>query len=77
MAFPSRERVARNFIKRYGMTQFQETLTAFGELRSGQKIANQLGVSRERVRQWRNAFGQIVTFYRLYPETKRILEESE
>lgn len=77
MAFPSRERVARNFIKRYGMARFQETLTAFGELRSGQKIANQLGVSRERVRQWRNAFGQVTTFYRLYPETKRILEESE
>ena len=72
-----RERVARNFIKRYGMARFRWTIEAFGEPRSGQEVAKRLGVSRERVRQWRNAFGQTITFYRLYPETKRILDEPE
>lgn len=68
-----RERVARNFIKRYGMTRFRETISAFGEKRSGAEIAKKLGVSRERVRQWRNIFGETITTFRLYPETKRLL----
>ena len=69
----SRERVARNFIKRYGMARFRETISAFGETRSGGEVAKRLGVSRERVRQWRNTFGQTITLYRLYPETKNLL----
>ena len=69
----TRERVARNFIKRYGMARFRETITAFGETRSGGEVAKRLRVSRERVRQWRNTFGETVTFYRLHPETKRLL----
>jgi hypothetical protein len=68
-----RDRVARNFIKRYGMTRFREMIAAFEENRSGAEIGKMLGVSRERVRQWRNTFGMTVTFYRLYPETKRLL----
>ena len=68
-----RERVARNFIKRYGMTQFREMIAAFGENRSGQQIAQTLGVSRERVRQWKNTFGETITFYRLYPEAQTLL----
>ncbi len=68
-----RERVARNFIKRYGMARFRETISAFGENRSGAEVAKKLGVSRERVRQWRNIFGVTITTFRLYPETKRLL----
>lgn len=68
-----RERVARNFIKRYGMTRFREMISAFGENRSGAEIGKMLGVSRERVRQWKNTFGETITFYRQYPETKRLL----
>jgi len=68
-----RERVARNFIKRYGMTRFREMIAAFGENRSGQQIAQTLGVSRERVRQWKNTFGETITLYRLYPEAQTLL----
>lgn len=73
----SRERVARNFIKSYGMIRFREMLRAFGRNQSGQEIAQMLGVSRERVRQWRNTFGQTITLYRLYPETRRLLDDAE
>ena len=69
----SRERVARNFIKRYGKARFKSLINAFRELRSGQKVADQLGVSRERVRQWRNAFGETITVYAPHPEVLSLL----
>ena len=69
----TRERVARNFIKRYGMTRFREMITAFSAHESGAVIAKRLGVSRERVRQWKNTFGETITFYRLCPEAQTLL----
>ena len=78
MATPSansRERVARNFIKSYGRSKFRRLLQALGEGESGQVIADEFGVSRERVRQWKNAFGTVITLYQLHPEVERILKE--
>jgi len=71
----SRERVARNFIKSYGRSKFRRLLQALGEGESGQVIADEFGVSRERVRQWKNAFGTVITLYQLHPEVERILKE--
>lgn len=71
----SRERVARNFIKTYGRSQFRRLLTALSNGESGQAIADEFNVSRERVRQWKNKFGQIITTYRLHPEIDRILKD--
>jgi hypothetical protein len=71
----SRERVARNFIKSYGRTRFRRLLEALAEGESGQTIANEFGVSRERVRQWKNTFGEVITHYRVFPEVDRILRE--
>ena len=71
----SRERVARNFIKSYGRSKFRRLLQALGEGESGQVIADEFGVSRERVRQWKNAFGTVITLYQLHPEVERILRE--
>jgi DNA-directed RNA polymerase sigma subunit (sigma70/sigma32) len=71
----SRERVARNFIKSYGRSKFRRLLQALGEGESGQTIADEFGVSRERVRQWKNAFGTVITLYQLHPEVERILRE--
>jgi hypothetical protein len=42
---------------------------------SGQAIANEFGVSRERVRQWKNTFGSVITLYQLHPEVERIFRE--
>ncbi len=74
-AAKSRERVARNFIKSYGRVSFRRLLEALASGESGQTIANEFGVSRERVRQWKNTFGEVITHYRVYPEVDRILRE--
>jgi len=71
----SRERVARNFIKTYGRRRFRRLLEALAANESGQTIANEFGVSRERVRQWKNTFGTVITLYQLHPEVERILTE--
>lgn len=71
----SRERVARNFIKTYGRTRFRRLLEALANGESGQAIADEFGVSRERVRQWKNTFGEVITHYRVFPEVDRILRE--
>jgi hypothetical protein len=73
----SRERVARNFIKTYGRVKFRRLLEALAVGESGQTIANEFGVSRERVRQWKNTFGEVITHYRIYPEVDRILRERD
>ncbi len=72
----SRERVARNFIKSYGRTRFRRLIEALEAGESGQTIANEFGVSRERVRQWKNTFGQVITLYQLHPEVERIFREA-
>jgi DNA-directed RNA polymerase sigma subunit (sigma70/sigma32) len=43
---------------------------------SGQAIAEELGVSRERVRQWKNVFGKRISYFEVYPEVQTVLEEA-
>jgi len=71
----SRERVARNFIKSYGRTKFRRLLEALGTAESGQTLADEFGVSRERIRQWKNTFGTVITVYQVHPEVERLLRE--
>lgn len=70
----SRTRVARNFIKRRGRGALASLLESFHDNKSGQKIADELGVSRERVRQWRGTFGETITTYRVFPEIREVLK---
>lgn len=72
----SRERVARNFVRRYGADRFAELLQALADGQSGQVIADDFQVSRERVRQWKNTFGQVLTLYQVHPEVQQVLEEN-
>lgn len=69
----ARERVATNFIDRYGVEALERLLSGFGAGESHQVLADELGVSRERVRQWRNLFGTTVTLYNVRPEVQRYL----
>ena len=71
----SRERMARNFVQRYGADQFESLMNYIAEGASGQMIADKFNVSRERVRQWKNAFGQVITIYQIYPEVQKVLDD--
>lgn len=70
----TRERIAQNFVARYGRERLRELLEALGAGRSGQEIAADFDVSRERVRQWKNTFGTVVTLYQVHPEVQAIVE---
>jgi len=72
----SRERVARNFVKRYGAKRLRRLLDALGHGESGQAIADEFEVSRERVRQWKNTFGQVLTLYQVHAEVQSVLDEA-
>ena len=64
-------------MKRYGIAGLRRLLTALAAGESGQVIAEDFDVSRERVRQWKNTFGQVVTHYQVHPEVVTLLDETE
>jgi hypothetical protein len=66
------ERVAGNFIRQHGKAGFRRFLKMLQEGVSGEEIAEEYGVSRERVRQWKNTFGHSVTTYELDPDIKKL-----
>lgn len=69
-----RERMLRNFEKKYGRAQLIGLLNALANNESGEDIAKDFGVSRERVRQWKNVFGEMVTTYRVHPAVVRYIK---
>ncbi len=72
----NRERVARNFVQRYGIRRFRRLLHALSAGESGQAIADEFSVSRERVRQWKNTFGSVLTIYQVHPDVQAVLDEN-
>ena len=76
MASKSRERIARNFVQRYGPERFRRLLVLLADGESGQQIADEFEVSRERVRQWKNTFGTVLTLYQVHPDIQRVLDEA-
>lgn len=64
--------VAKNFINQYGKAKFKRFIKLLKEGASGEQIADEYGVSRERVRQWKNAFGNVVQSYDVNPEISKI-----
>lgn len=72
----NRETIARNFIERYGVERLDRLLNALAAGESGETIAQEFEVSRERVRQWKNAFGSILTLYQVHPEVQRIVDRA-
>ena len=69
------ERVTQNFINKYGFERFVRLLDLLGAKTSGQAIANEFLVSRERVRQWKSTFGDCIYIYKLKPEVQRVINE--
>lgn len=74
MASP--QRVARNFVERYGAKRLRWLLEALAAGESGQAIADEFSVSRERVRQWKNTFGSTLTLYQVHPDVQAVLREA-
>ncbi|MBZ0137439.1 MAG: helix-turn-helix domain-containing protein [Planctomycetes bacterium] len=64
--------VAKNFINQYGKAKFKRFIKLLKEGASGEQIAEEYGVSRERVRQWKNAFGNVVQSYDVNPDITKI-----
>lgn len=70
MAKRTTQKIINNFIEKYGKERFRWFINAIATGVSGQVIADEFDVSRERVRQWKEAFGEPVVVYQLKPETK-------
>jgi len=68
MSSYNRHRVARNFIKNYGKVKYRRLIQGFVNNESGQVLADEFNVSRERIRQWKNTFGEVITIYRLHSD---------
>ena len=71
---PAPATVVRNIIKKYGMSQAASLISALQNFDSGEEIARDFGVSRERVRQWKNSLGMTVHVYQVHPEVCAVLE---
>ena len=67
-------RVVTNFIDKYGVEKLEMMLGGFQAGRSYQSIADELGVTKERVLQWRNLMGRTITVYLPEPELIQMLE---
>lgn len=72
----NREKMTRNFVERYGLARLDRLLDALASGESGEAIAREFDVSRERVRQWKIAFGQVVTIYQVHPDVLRVAAAS-
>lgn len=52
------DRMLRNFINKYGLVGLKRISSLFIEGISNQQIAEEFGVTRQRVHQWQQAFTQ-------------------
>ncbi len=67
------EKAARNFTRTRGKTAFRLFIQMLCEQKSGADIGKQFGVSRERVRQWKEIFGSTVSIYQPHAEVIRVI----
>lgn len=68
-------RIARNFVRNHGKAKLRMLISMLERQESGQVIGDALGVSRERVRQWKNTFGNTVKIYTVHPEIKVLVSQ--
>lgn len=74
MATPEkRRRMVKNFLDRHGRDGLERLIRMLQEGASGQAIADEYSVSRERVRQWKNAFGEVIMIYQVHAEVRESL----
>lgn len=71
-----RARVINNFIQKYGEEAFRDLIADFDADVAAVVTARRLGVSGERVRQWKQTFGDEVMTYTLHPEVHQLLRHN-
>jgi len=67
------EKAARNFTKTRGKAAFRLFMQMLCDQKTGADIGKQFGVSRERVRQWKDIFGTTVTLYQPHADVLRVI----
>jgi hypothetical protein len=72
MRTPPRQHVLENFVEKYGRQALRRLLTGFEQNVSGPILAKEMGVSRERIRQWKALFGTSVQVYTLHSEARAL-----
>ena len=68
-----RERVVRNIVERHGRAGLRRLIEGFRANESGQILGDDLGVTRERVRQWKEILGQEIRTYIVAPAVESAL----
>lgn len=63
--------VLRNIVQKYSRLGLDDLIHDFETGVSGQVTADRMGVSRERVRQWRSLLGTTITLYQPHPDVER------
>lgn len=66
-------KVATNFIENYGQEKFNKLIEDFCNNVPGPVIAKSLGVSRQRVHQWKQAFGKEFVIFKVSSEIEEML----
>jgi len=69
-----RERVVRNIVERHGRAGLRRLIEGFRANESGQILGDDLGVTRERVRQWKEILGREVRTYIVDPTAENALQ---
>ncbi len=69
-----RDRMVRNFVKTRGRASLRRFIDLCDQGYSGQKIADEFGVTRQRVQQWRDAFGRTIHAYSVHTDILRLTE---
>lgn len=67
------EKVARNILVNHGAAKLARLICGLEAQESGQAIASDLGVSRERVRQWKHSLTRSVTVVTVDESVARLL----
>lgn len=65
--------VAQNFIKKFGKPKFLRFIAMLQNNESGEKIAYEFEVSRQRVHQWKIQLGQEKIMFNLRPSIEEML----
>ena len=72
-----RERVKQNFIRVYSFEKYLYLIENLSKRTSIQSLADYFNVSRLRIKQWQNTFGQVKSTYTIFPEVIAMLKNND